>query len=84
MNIPTQPPSWQPPGWQPLPPQPPPRKSWPARHKVWTTVFAVVGALVVLGDHRCGARVGQRQVGQWDHSGSQHDSSRSIRDLRSA
>src|SRR5215471_5137060 len=34
-------------GWQPPPPQPP-RKSWPARHKGWTTVLAVVGVLVVL------------------------------------
>jgi hypothetical protein len=32
---------------QPPPPQPP-RKSWPARHKVWTTVLAVVGVFVVL------------------------------------
>jgi hypothetical protein len=39
-------PDWQPPGWQP---PPSPRKSWPARHKVWTTVFAVVGVFVVLG-----------------------------------
>jgi len=35
------------PGWQP-PPTQPPRKSWAARHKVWTTVLAVVGALIVL------------------------------------
>src|SRR5438128_470648 len=39
--------SQQSPDWQPPPPQPP-RKSWPARHKVWTTVLAVVGVLVVL------------------------------------
>jgi hypothetical protein len=32
---------------QPQPPQPP-RKSWPARHKIWTTVLAVVGVFVVL------------------------------------
>jgi len=35
------------PGWKPPPPQPP-RKSWPARHKVWTTVLAVVGVFVIL------------------------------------
>jgi hypothetical protein len=45
-------PSWQPPGGAgqpPLPPLLPPRKSWPARHKVWTAVIGVVGVLVVLG-----------------------------------
>jgi len=52
-------PSWQPPvsagpstqtlpGGPGQPPQPP-RKSWPARHKVWTAIIGVVGVLVVLG-----------------------------------
>src|SRR5438552_16738698 len=36
------------PSWQPPPPQPP-RKSWPARHKVWTAIIGVVGVLVGLG-----------------------------------
>lgn len=36
------------PSWQPPPPQPP-RKSWPARHKVWTAIIGVVGVLMVLG-----------------------------------
>lgn len=36
------------PSWQPPPPQPP-RKSWPARHKVWTAIIGVVGVLVILG-----------------------------------
>jgi hypothetical protein len=35
------------PGWQPPQPQPP-RKSWPARHKVWTAIIGAVGVLVVL------------------------------------
>ena len=47
--------SQQSPDWQPPPPQPP-RKSWPARHKVWTTVLAAVGVLVVL--NIIGAAVG--------------------------
>jgi len=44
-------PGWQQPspGWQAPQPPPAPRKSWPARHKAWTSVFAVVGVLVVLG-----------------------------------
>jgi hypothetical protein len=36
------------PGWQPPSPQPP-RKSWPARHKVWTAVLGILGIFVVLG-----------------------------------
>jgi hypothetical protein len=46
-------PIWEPPpgaggpSWQPPPPQPP-RKSWPARHKVWTAIIGVVGVVVVL------------------------------------
>ena len=44
-----QPPTLPPrPPQQPPPPQPP-RKSWPARHKVWTAIISVVGVLVVLG-----------------------------------
>jgi hypothetical protein len=44
-----QPPTLPPrPPQQPPPPQPP-RKSWPARHKVWTGIIGVVGILVVLG-----------------------------------
>src|SRR5262249_38304509 len=35
------------PPWQPPPPQLP-RKSWPARHKVWTAIIGVVGVFVVL------------------------------------
>jgi hypothetical protein len=43
----------QPPTLPPRPPQQPPplqppRKSWPARHKVWTAIIGVVGVLVVL------------------------------------
>jgi hypothetical protein len=48
-------PSWQPPtrpggpsGLPPLLPQPP-RKSWPARHKVWTAIIGAVGVFVVFG-----------------------------------
>src|SRR5579871_5633780 len=54
----TPPEGWQHPGWQepspgyPSPgwqePQPPRKRSWPARHKVWTTVLAVFGVFVVL------------------------------------
>ena len=36
------------PGLQPPSPQPP-RKSWPARHKVWTAVLGLLGIFVVLG-----------------------------------
>jgi Protein of unknown function (DUF732) len=50
MNYPPVGPPGPPPQWQPpQPPQPPPRKSWPARHKVWTAIFSVVGLFVVLG-----------------------------------
>jgi hypothetical protein len=48
MSTPTPPTGYPPSGWQPPPPQQP-RKSWPARHKVWTSILAVVGVLVVLG-----------------------------------
>jgi hypothetical protein len=52
--VPENQPIWNPPpgpggpSWQPPPPQPP-RKSWPARHKVWTAIIGVVVVLVVLG-----------------------------------
>jgi hypothetical protein len=35
-------------GLSPPPPPQPPRKSWPARHKVWTAVLGIVGVLIVL------------------------------------
>jgi len=43
------------PGWQPPAPQLA-RKSWPARHKVWTAIISAGGVFVVLG--AIGAAVG--------------------------